>query len=197
MHPYVIDSNERVRIVLWISMIAVLLAWGIGQSQEKFNFIIPWWFDAPSVLGFFGLLYKLVDCYLWKIPILQKIGFFKTPDLNGKWITYINSSHDDYSQNISANVTIKQTWTRIVICLNGSQSSSTSRIASILVENSGQTLLSYEYMNQPNSNAPNTMHIHFGFTRLILSDDKRILSGDYYNGRGRANCGTLRLEKEN
>ena len=34
----------------------------------------PWWIDAPSVIGFYGLLYWASDERLWKLGILRKIG---------------------------------------------------------------------------------------------------------------------------
>lgn len=145
---------------------------------------------------FFGLIYKLVDKFLWNSWAFQKCGITKTPDLNGIWDVEIRSEHDDFKSITGAEVTIVQNWTSICISLKSINSRSESRIASIMIEHPGQPLITYEYVNEPNADAPSTMHMHFGFTRLYLSDDRLSLSGDYYTGRDRANCGTIRLTKK-
>ena len=43
--------------------------------------------------------------------------------------------------------------------------------------------LSYQYVNEPMSNAPGTMEIHRGTATLELIGSS--LEGDYYTGRGR------------
>ena len=45
------------------------------------------------------------------------------------------------------------------------------------------------------SDAPSTMHMNYGFTRLYLSDDMLSLSGDYYTRQDRADCGTIKLKE--
>ena len=196
MHPYVIDSEERVSVVCCIALLSVLFAWGLGELQTMLNFSFPWWVDAPSVLGFFGLFYKLVDRCLWNSRVFQRLGVTKTPDLNGNWNVEICSSHNNFASVTIAEVTIKQSWTRLSVSLKGMHSRSASRIASILIDHPGQPLITYEYINEPNFNALPTMHIHYGFTRLYLSDDKLNLTGDYYTGRDRSNWGTLSLVKQ-
>jgi hypothetical protein len=196
MHSFAIDSDERKEMIFGIAIVSILFAWGLGQAQDVFGFSIPWWFDAPSVLGFFGLFYKMINNHLWKSSILGKCGLIKTPDLSGKWIAQICSSYNNFSQPINAEVIIKQNWTTISILFKGSHSRSASRVASILVNHPGQPMLSYEYVNEPNIDAVNTMHMHFGFTRLSLSDDKTTLTGDYYSGRDRTNCGKLILVRQ-
>ena len=196
MHPYVIDTDERTRVTMGIACIAILLAWAWGQMQIYYKISVPWWFDTPAVIGFFGLLYKLIDKYLWNTSILQRFGFFRTPDLNGKWLASIESSHNGFSQPITAEIIIKQTWTNMVIVLKTDHSRSVSRVASIFLKHPGQPLMSYEYLNEPDANAPAALHMHYGFTRLQLSNDLQTLTGDYFTGRDRENRGLIRLEKQ-
>ncbi len=57
-------------------------------------------------------------------------------------------------------------------------------------------MLDYEYVNEPNAHAVEGMHMHRGTARLVLSEDGRVLEGEYYTGRDRKSHGTLRLEKQ-
>jgi len=84
---------------------------------------------------------------------------------------------------------------KISICLETQHSKSRSLSASILVEDSNEIVLNYEYLNEPKPKARPSMNIHRGTTRLILSSDFRELDGDYYSGRGRQNYGSLKFKK--
>ena len=80
---------------------------------------IPWWLDAPSVMGFYGLFYSASDKWLWAKPIVRKIGLVKIPNLNGVWEGCVtSSSYDNHGSEITINMGISQTWARISIILN-------------------------------------------------------------------------------
>jgi len=50
--------------------------------------------------------------------------------------------------------------------------------------------------NEPNADAAETMQIHRGTARLVLTGNDE-LQGDYYTGRGRKNTGGMRLHRKN
>ncbi|MCJ7570793.1 MAG: hypothetical protein MUO82_02805 [Candidatus Thermoplasmatota archaeon] len=195
MHPYSTDSNERKIIPISLAIFSVIFAWTLNRILNLLQYNPPWWFDVPSFMGFYGLLYLIFDNYLWRVPILKKMGLVNVPDLNGRWEGHITSSFTNNAKIYNATIMVYQKWTKISICLEMQHSKSRSLSASILVEDSNEIVLNYEYLNEPKPNARNSMNIHRGTTRLILSSDLRELEGDYYSGRGRQNYGSLKFKR--
>jgi hypothetical protein len=197
MHPYAVDSGERRLIPFLIAAASVLAAWLFYQILGTLAIVIPWWFDAPAVMGFYGMFYTVFDRWLWRTPFMHKIRMVNIPDLNGKWTGFLASSYDEHRTRHSINVTVYQTWSRIQIVLQTERSNSHSLMASIRTENPAGPELSYEYLNEPHADAKGTMHIHRGTNRLTLYSDKgkTMLDGEYYTGRDRLNYGTLHLER--
>jgi len=195
MHAYTTDSSERKFIPLYIAGASVLAAWVLNRVLGAMQFTLPWWIDAPSVIGFYGLLYVIFNKYLWRWRILRTIGVVKVPDLNGTWKGYMASSFDEHTTKYDATFKIFQNWTRISIILEANYSKSSSMIAAIVTEDPGGTVLSYEYLNEPMPNAKYTMHTHRGTARLTMQSNGEALEGEYYTGRDRQNFGILRFER--
>lgn len=195
MHPYATNSDERKLVPLYIAVASILIAWLLHSGLALVNLIIPWWVDAPSVLGFYGLFFKIFDKYIWRFRILRRIGVVRLPDLNGIWKGHVASSFDNYKTKCGVQAKILQNWTSIRINLETENSESHSMTAAIIIENPGTSVLSYEYLNEPKANAKTTMHIHKGTARLLLSSDNKVLTGEYYTGRDRQEFGILSLER--
>jgi len=188
MHPYAIDAPERKMIPLVIAAVAIMSAWLLNVGLEKLRIAMPWWVDAPSVMGFYGIIYILFDKYLWRLEWLHRLGLIRTPILAGSWVGTLTSSFEpDTSKN--ARLRIIQSWTKIEISLLTDTSQSHSLVASILSTTSNGMILSYQYQNDPIPNTPDTMQIHYGTAKLVLVENK--LEGEYYSGRGRQNTGAL------
>jgi len=195
MHSYATDSSERKSVPLYIGCTSVLVAWALNRVLGAIQFALPWWIDAPSVIGFYGLVYAIFNKYLWRWRILRTIGVVKIPDLNGTWEGYVASSFDQHATKYDATITIFQNWTQISIILETSNSKSSSLIAAIVTEDPNSMVLSYEYLNEPKPNSKHTMHIHRGTARLTLQSDGKMLEGEYYTGRDRQNFGILRFKR--
>ena len=192
MHPYVTNSKERVRVVVCLALLSVIIMYGFHVFLSKAGILWPWWLEAPSVWGVFGVLYRWFDIQLWRFPWLRKIRIVEVPDLNGQWRVQGYSATDEKS--FTGKVFIQQTWTQISITMETEYSRSHSLTASLLLNQPDGTTLSYEYRNEPKANAPSTMHAHRGTAVLYLSDNNS-LEGEYYSGRDRQNYGTLQLAK--
>lgn len=192
MHSYSTDSNERMYIPFFLAVISILSAWFLPKLVEMVGLSVPWWFDAPAVMGFYGIYFKLFDNIFWKS--LAKIGLIQTPNFNGAWDGHFLSSYDGHTTEKSAIIEVKQSWTKMCILFRNGTSRSRSITSSIITTNSEGYVLSYEYQNEPNYNSVSTMQIHRGFTRLTLSSDKKELEGEYYTGRGRLNYGTMNFK---
>lgn len=194
MHAYATDSVERRTIPLLVAAAAVAGAWVFSRVLDYFGLSLPWWIDAPSTMGFYGVFYRLFDARVWRLSLLRHLGLVTTPILEGRWRGFITSSFDVHAREYPVEVRIRQTWSRMTIRLQSDQSRSHSLIATLLTEPGDGILLSYQYQNEPAVQAKDSMEIHRGTARLYV-EQGNVLSGDYYSGRGRQNVGRIRLEK--
>jgi activator of 2-hydroxyglutaryl-CoA dehydratase len=106
----------------------------------------------------------------------------------------VQSDYD--SENRAAHkveLIIGQDWTDIVIRFIGPNSKSHSTSASMIVTED-ECILIYDYLNEPNAEAVETMEMHRGTTRLVLTGNDE-LEGYYYTGRGRKNTGSLKVRR--
>ena len=55
----------------------------------------------------------------------------------------------------------------------------------------GRPVLHYIYDNHPKSAAPGSMERHEGTAALTYFEEKRLLEGSYYTGRGRQTFGNM------
>ncbi len=193
MHPYSIDTQERRNILLLLAIISIILALGFYKLLNRYNIILPWWVESPSVLSFYGLLFIIFDRWAWRF--LRKLSVIRTPDLNGEWKGYLKSSFDDHAAQITTTLKIFQTWTKIKILLKTELSLSQSETASIVTTAPEGKYLSYQYINEPVPNAVETMSMHRGTARALFNEKDNTLVGEYYCGRDRQNFGTLNFTK--
>ena len=192
MHPYAVDSKERRNVVFGITLFSIVLTYGFHLLLSRINVEWPWWAEAPSVVGVFGLLYGIFDKWLWRMKLLRKLKVVRIPNLNGIWDAEGVTSFEE--EKYKAKVVINQSWTHISITMETELSRSHSLTASILVNQPEGSTLSYEYRNEPKPNAGLTMHAHRGTTVLHLKDEN-CLEGEYYSGRDRQNYGSLSLKR--
>lgn len=198
MHPYCTDSNERTKVLLKIGIISAVLAYLIGHMNMWVEWVST--IQAPSALGIAVLLFKITDQWLWRWRLLQKVGLFSTPDLNGLWKGTLRTSFTKFGEDseIEVSLRIRQNWTKISITLETDRSISNSISANLIINQPerGVPLLTYEYLNRPRSDAPRSMQTHWGTAWLTLKDSGT-LEGEYYTGRDRRTHGTLILKKQN
>jgi len=196
MHSFATDANESKFLPLYIAGVSIFAAWSLNRILGTMQFTVPWWIDAPSVIGFYGLFYAIFNKYLWKWRILRAMRVVKIPDLNGTWNGYVVSSFDKQATKHNATFKISQNWTRISIILETNYSKSSSLIAAIITEDPNNTVLRYEYRNEPKPNAKDTMHAHQGTAWLTIQPNEKVLEGEYYTGRDRQEYGMLRFKRK-
>lgn len=194
MHPYSTDSKERERVLMGLAVLAIVFALGLSKLLRASHFTVPWWLDAPSTMGFYGILFKSFDKNLWRWVSVRWTRVLKVPILAGEWHGHVLSSFDDHKKPHEVTVRINQTWTRIMVLLSSATSDSHTLTASIEVNAPEGVVLTYQYENQPKPGAVKTMEIHIGTARLVLTGD-RALKGYYYSGRGRREYGSIHLER--
>lgn len=196
MHPYSTDSKEREQVLLGLAVLAIVLALALSELLQATHFAVPWWIDAPSTMGFYGILFKCFDESLWRWMSIRRTRLLKVPNLAGEWKGHVLSSFDDHKKPHEVTVRIDQTWTRIMVLLSSATSDSHTLTASIEVGAPEGTVLTYQYENDPKPGAVSTMEMHIGTARLVLRDGG-VLEGYYYSGRGRREYGSIYLERTN
>ena len=191
MHSYEIEG--RTMVVAAIIGISVLLVWLLDLALGLIDFEPQWWLSVPSFAGCFSGLFWLFDHYVWRLGLLRKLKLFQLPDLDGKWVGEVESSYSQDRRTHSVSVVILQRWSKILIRLETENSRSRSVMAGLRTVDLPNPELSYQYVNEPKSNAPGTMEMHRGTATLELIGHG--LEGDYYTGRGRGEVGTVKLRK--
>lgn len=197
-----IDLNKLAHVVLFLVVLpacAILLAWALNASVQS---VVPahWLFlyDTIGVLGAYGVLYKAFDERLWRWQGFRRLSVVDVPDLNGRWIGGVKSSHDGDGAEVKAALEIRQSFTKISVAMYFPKSRSSSIVAGFSRELDGPTALHYEYQNTPVADATDTMHIHQGTASLRFIKASRHLDGSYYNwGRDdRGHVGTMTFRWE-
>ena len=190
MHSY--DVEGRGRIYAGLAVLSVVLVWLLDVGLDAISIGSPWWLSAPSVAGVYAALFWFFDRYLWRWGPLHKLGILSVPDLNGHWIGTVDSSHGEDDTKVKVSATITQRWSAILIVLTTEESQSRSQVATLRVTDIERPELTYTYLSEPQSRAPEPMQTHRGTCTLRLTGDT--LEGNYYTGRGRGTVGELKIK---
>ncbi|MEO8666170.1 MAG: hypothetical protein ABI462_11815 [Ignavibacteria bacterium] len=190
MHNYSIDSNERVSILFFIALASIGIMYLIQLLIQEF----PWYLEAPSPFLIFTFLFWIFNNYLWKVFI--KINIIKTPNLNGNYEGFLKSSYDEFNAKLSVKLTVKQSWTQILITQVTETSKSCSIIASVLMHKKCDPVLIYSYQNDPGiTTSTPTMHMHYGTCEHTFDKAKETFNATYYSGRDRNTIGEIFLDR--
>ncbi|MCW4018291.1 MAG: hypothetical protein NWF00_06395 [Candidatus Bathyarchaeota archaeon] len=195
MHDYSIDSNERLQIPLYLAIVSILFMGSVQATLNFYHLVLPWWIDGVSVFGFYGFLLLLFDKYLWKWRFLRTLNVVHTPNLNGTYEGNLLSSYSEFKKEIPISVEVVQNWTKISIVWKTKTSCSRSLVASMLTQTE-PNILTYQYLNEPNQNAPEALHMHRGTATTDIEKDQT-LSGGCYNNRDGKTTVTFNLKKVN
>ena len=191
MHSY--ETEGRGKVVVAIIGVSVLLVWLLHVGMNALDFEPRWWLSVPSFAGCYSGLHWLFDRYVWRLGLLRRLGLIRLPNLNGKWVGAVESSYNQDGRAHSVSVVVMQRWSKMVLRFEAEHSRSTSTTGRLRTAELPNPELSYQFVNEPKSNAPGTMGMHRGTATLELIGSG--LEGDYYSGRGRGEVGTIKLRK--
>jgi len=195
MHIYASDNRSRQFVYLYLAICAILCAWLLQKSIQATGRVIPWWIETPSVMGFYGLLWKWFDRSLWKTSLAHRLRLVSVPNLGGQWTAHAEYVLDGTPGETAGTARIKQTWTRMSIAIDWERSRSYS-IAAIVQPSPAQRIeVIYQYVNEPDVGAVDTMNIHRGTGWLTHDPESGVLAGEYFSGRGRQQFGKLTLSR--
>lgn len=190
MHTYATDAKDRESIPLWLAALAVAATLFLNYLLKVLKLQVPWWVDAPSVMGFYGLFYALFDNLLWRLQF-RSIHLSEIPNIRGTWVGTVKSSYGGGTEVRGVILYVRQTWSKLSVQIETETSRSYSTMAVVNTNNSSESGLKYEYINEPGTFSLQTMQTHRGTANLRLDPDGITLKGEYYTGRGRQNIGDM------
>lgn len=196
MHPYSTDSPAKHTLLFFIAIVAIAVAGVVGWLTDFVNQFTGLTVGGASALTCFAILYALFDKFCWRWRLVRR--FLLVPDLNGTWACSARTSMknaEPVDWPWEATITIRQSWSRIIIRLKTSQSESAS-IGASLDRRPGQGYrLVYHYDNSP-STSQHELHRHSGLCDLVFSDDGASAEGEYFTGKDRFTAGTMTLKRK-
>lgn len=208
MHPYGTDTDEHRSLLILLVPTSFWMSAGFLKLLDAIGVSLPdnfdWIFDATSAVGWFGGLYLWLENRGWRWRLLHWTGLISTPNISGRWYGELRSSYENPERGIVAFATgypveleIRQTWSRLVVHLTSKTSTSKSDTGSLYLDSGVRPVLVYTYLNRPNPDQVQSMEMHSGTTLLELCEANGVvtLEGNYYNGRGRGNYGTMHLKR--
>ena len=218
MHPYATESRIRDLAYIIIAICSVLAAYlvhayGLDDTLDKVNTLnknqdnIRWLVNPPiTTMGFYWLFFGMFNFWIWRIPIIKKLLVIE--DFSGHWSGQIKSSYgtdvsvkNEESQTVSlkpyeVKVCIKQTWTRIMVVLEGKHFRSKSVMAAVDSEVCESAEIRYQFHCTPVGEPDPDKKEHDGTSVLMLKNEgtRKVLEGTYYTAWPRNTYGTVRLE---
>ena len=204
MHEYSIDKHPKAKVYFSLAFLAILITpqiqiW-IQRLVEFYEMDQAW--SAPPVAAIpvftiFAALHLLFDRVLWRSKAFGKL--FAIPNLNGRWKCEgktVLSNGQPVEWPWEAEVTISQTWSKILIHLQAQTSESMSISASLFrVEGVGFRIL-YHYANDPKVDQQG-LKKHSGSTDLCFRMGSDSAEGQYYSDNHRMTVGTMKLRRIN
>lgn len=209
MHSYSTDNDGRPTVYGVIAIAALAVAVGVSRFFGLLGGFIPAISSISISWGLaFSALLGLYSKYGWDHWIARGLRASRVPNLSGRWEGYMGTSYDgdipdsalhesdpqdEGMQRVRATLYIKQTWRKISIHVETASSESDSTGATILMQDGRWPSLNYQYANDPDPDAEDTMSRHYGTADLALKSNEEtdVLEGFYYTGPQRENYGEM------
>lgn len=195
MHPYSTNCPWTSRLTASIALIAAVVSAAIGFLLDQLNNAVGWSLTGFSALACFRGLFWFFDHYAWRWSLARRV--LLVPDLNGVWAcngrTLVRQG-ETVSFDWTATVTIRQSWSRMVVRIKTAQSESHSIAASLYQEPGRGFRLIYHYENKPSA-TESGLQRHSGQCDLVFAEDARSATGEYFTGQGRLTVGTMTLTR--
>jgi hypothetical protein len=93
---------------------------------------------------FYGILFWLFDAILWKLPLIRLLNS-GIPYLAGYWKGNLTRIVDGEAKQISAELVIKQTWSKLELILRTPEAVSRNRLAGFTLADPNGILLTWVY----------------------------------------------------
>ena len=200
MHEYTYNGHPRDKIIYALAALSITISTFFTEvilpyANTSLNIKIAFTLSSATV---FGILY-IVSCnWLWKTKLFSRV--FSYPDYSGEWECHGTSLNPTTRETYkwTGTITIKQTWTKILVSMRTESSTSHSlSISCGLSHFAGYGhKLAYHYDNVPSPTNPELSR-HEGFCILSFQEDQREAEGNYFNNaRDRSTFGKMTLRRK-
>src|SRR5437762_2146877 len=92
------QASHFILFVVLLPGLSVGVAW---LSNAVVKSVVPsgWTFliDSVGAMGAYGLLFAAFDRLLWRLRLFRSLGVVDAPDMSGRWVGHLRSSHDDHA----------------------------------------------------------------------------------------------------
>jgi len=202
LHDYSIDRHPKEIVFFILAFLAISIAPSlnrlIAHLVEDLDVATGWGWGSVTaipVFGVFGFIYWLFNTRLWRYKWLR--GLLLVPDLNGTWhcdgVTVLRQGAEANTP-WSGQITITQSWSKLLLHLKTGQSASRSFSASISREPGVGYCLLYQYANDPGAEQAE-LRKHDGAAEILFSEDCSTGKGSYFTDQHRKTVGTMTLRK--
>jgi SMODS-associating 2TM, beta-strand rich effector domain len=189
-------NDEALHWVQALAFIALWIAFALltGDGRVSWHLLE----ELPHVVAAYAILALLFVKWGWRWRGFRG-WLVPLPDLQGTWEGEIRSTWVDPTGNtlppISANLTIRQSFSSIACVLRTAESESESTAAQLSeADGSGVIRLNYTYANRPQAGVRHRSEMHDGASVLVLNPGQPLtLTGSYWTSRKTTGDMTFRL----
>ena len=195
MHTYATNSPVSRNLGAYLMIAATVIATGASFTVHQINSSLGWSLGGVSAMAVYGFLYALFNQSIWRWPWARAL--LLVPNLNGTWEcegSTVCKNGTAAGWPWTGTVTIRQSWTKIVVTLTTSQSTSRSIAASLYEEPGAGYRLIYHYDNKPGV-AESDLCRHTGLCSLLFDEHGNSAAGDYFSDKDRMTVGTMKLRR--
>jgi predicted pore-forming effector associated with SMODS systems len=195
MHTYARNCTFHPTLIALISLVSIALALLIGYFANQVSRLLGIPLSGVSAISIFGLLWLLFDRCLWKVGFVRSV--LLVPDLNGTWKCTgrtVTKGTEKVDYQWEATITICQSWSKMLVRQETSQSGSKSVAASLYHEGDKRYRLIYHYTNDPK---PSELELrrHSGLTDLLFDTSVKTAQGRYFTDGDRLTVGEMSLTR--
>ncbi len=165
------------------------------------HYLSLWGFiEAPTTIVIILFIFWILNNCLWRwLPVRKLFGI---PNIDGRYEGEIVGSFTETKEQngtYKTAIEIKQTLTKVIVCLYTERSCSYSLTANLCRNNNGNYELVYIYQNKTSAiRTDSDMRDHNGTAILGILDDGYTLDGNYFNNpRERGRYGKIKVTKVN
>lgn len=180
---------ERLHLSALILTAAAI--WGLLLILEGVAVSPAWMHPFSKVVGAVMILLTAFDLWLWRLPFLRG-WLVKRPVLDGTWRAEVRSNWKDPATGVQVGVisgfmVIRQTFSRLALCLITEESRSELLGAEILRAGDGTYRVFGVYRNEPRFSVRHRSEMHYGGLELqVAGSPPERIEGHYWTDRNTA-----------
>ena len=146
-----------------------------------------------SAISITAIIATVFVSWAWKFRVFRG-WLVLVPNLNGDWKGCIKYNYEGKNTSHKIDVHIRQTFTSIIVDLRTNESMSKNFCGSFNIDKiRGEKQLIYSYFNEPDVQYKDRSPMHYGTTKLDISQDNKTMKGKYWTDRG--TTGSISLKK--